>query len=87
MNMIQKMYNCEIPNYYGGDRSYKVSAWMAEGSNTVNMRTFDPNTGWSKDYPELGIFAVWSEKLSDYAKAGVKTMDDLIEYLYLVIKA
>jgi len=85
MNMIQKTYNCQIP--YWEDGKYKVSAWMAEGSDTVNMRSWDPIRGWSVDYPEQGIFAVWSEKLSDYAKVGIKTMDDLIEYLYWVVKA
>jgi hypothetical protein len=81
MNMIQKMYDCAVPVYEGVVREYQVSAWMAMGSDTVNIRLRDDVVGW---YELTGIQV---EKLSDYARAGVKTMDDLIRYLYWVIPA
>lgn len=81
MNMIQKMYTCLAPepgNWDSpGDKEFQVSAWMAQGSNSVNIRLRDEK-GW---YEYTGII---SEKLSDYYWAGVRTMDDLIEWLYWV---
>lgn len=86
--MIQKTYECEIPDITGAgsgySRRYKVSAWMAMGSDTVNLRSWDPLYGWSEDYPEHGITGTWTEKISHYLKSGVKTMDDLVEYLFYV---
>jgi hypothetical protein len=81
MNMIQKTYPCAVP-VLGMDvvREYDVSAWMAEGSNTVNLRLRD-GFGW------YGFMEVQVEKLSDYASKEIKTMDDLIEYLFWVVKA
>ena len=83
--MIQKMYDCALPVSQGfgfGDvvREYQVSAWMAEGSNTVNYRLRD-GLGW---YEFAGVQV---EKLSDYLSEGVMTMDDLVEYLFYVVKA
>lgn len=80
MNMIHKKYACSIP--YSGDRDfpYTVSAWMAEGSNTVNLTTYDRLFGWNKSV------GVQVEKLSDYVSAGVKTMDDLVKHLFYVIE-
>jgi hypothetical protein len=91
MNMIQKMYDCVLPlSDAFGERSveyrYQVSAWMAMGSNTVNITTRD-ESGWARNWPDQDLFAVSVEKLSDYINAGVKTMDDLIEYLFYVVKA
>lgn len=86
MNMIQKTYECEVPEQYAGsfDRSFKVSAWTAMGSDTVNFRSWDPKGGWDKDYPENGITAVQTERISDYAHMGIRTMDALVEYLFYV---
>lgn len=77
MNMIQKTYLCSVP--YSGDRDfpYTVSAWMAEGSDTVNIRMWDKLTGW------YGVIDV--EKLSSYVADGVKTMDDLVKHLFYVV--
>lgn len=85
MNMVQKMYNCVVPVYCieGLDnfvREYQVSAWMAMGSNTVNLRLRD-GLGWY-EYIDVQV-----EKLSDYTKHGVKTMDDLVRYLFWVVPA
>lgn len=89
MNMIQRTFNCEIPAQYKGsyDRKYKVSAWMAMGSNTVNLRMHDPKYGWQEDMIDIGVPAVIVEKLSDYASAGIRTMDDLVNHLFYVVKA
>ncbi len=87
MNMIHKVYECEVPaEYHDGyfDRQFKVSAWQAMGSDQVNMRTWDKSFGWSKDWPEDGITGVITEKLSDYASRGIRTMDDLINFLFYV---
>ena len=56
------------------------------GSDTVCFRSYDKIFGWSQDYPEQGITAVVVEKLSNYASKGIKTMDDLIDYLFYVVK-
>ena len=81
MNMIQKMYDCVLPVSPGfGDvaTEYQVSAWMAMGSDTVNLRLRD-GFGWYEYIP------VQVERLSDYAHKGVKTMDDLIKFLFYVV--
>jgi len=88
MNMIQKMYNCGLPvkSLFGEDmvQEYQVSAWQAMGSDTINYRLRD-GFGW---YSYGGLMPeVTTEKLSDYAHAGVQTMDDLIAYLFYVVKA
>lgn len=85
MNMIQKMYNCAMPVWADeglapGASEYQVSAWQAMGSDTVNLRLRD-DKGWYEFHP------VQVEKLSSYAAWGVKSMDDLIEYLFYVVKA
>lgn len=86
MNMIQKMYNCVVPGHSG--EGYQVSAWQAMGSNTVCMRTKDNKYGWSEDMTlDYGVPAVMVEKLSDYAHHGVRTMDDLVDFLFYVVKA
>jgi hypothetical protein len=89
MNMIQKMYDCVTPDEFAGSgfaRPYQVSAWMAMGSDTVNIRTRD-GFGWAEDMIKFGVPAVQVEKLSRYASKGITTMDDLIEYLFYVVKA
>lgn len=83
MNMVQKMYDCVMPVYTGEGldnfvREYQVSAWSAMGSDTVNLRLRD-GLGWFEYIP------VQVEKLSDYASHGVKTMDDLIRYMFWVV--
>jgi hypothetical protein len=85
MNMIQKTFDCARP-VSGLDyvQEYQVSAWMAMGSDVVNYRLRD-GLGWH-NYGGL-MPEVTSEKLSDYAKVGIRSMDDLIEYLFYVVKA
>lgn len=83
MNMIHKTYKCAYPGYKG-DVEYVVSAWQAMGSDSVNMTTFTPGVGWDRDYPEHGISRVHTEKLSSYIRRGIKTMDELIGYLFYV---
>jgi hypothetical protein len=88
MNMVHKVYDCvqpmtsavaeDNPVWGGYAQEYQVSAWMAMGSDTVNLKLRD-GLGW---YEYVGVV---TEKLSDYAKHGVKTMDDLIQYLYWVV--
>lgn len=77
--MIQKTYNCVLPGPTGYDYvlEYSVSAWMAMCSDTVNIRLRD-GFGWF-DYVPVQV-----EKLSAYAKHGVRTMDDLINHLFWV---
>lgn len=82
MNMIQKTYPCVIPvfmpeGFNNTAREYDISAWMAEGSDTVNLRYRDP-WGWGSE--------VMVEKLSWYKSFGVENMDDLVEHLYWVVK-
>lgn len=77
--MIHKMFKCETEL----GTQYEISAWQAMGSDTVNLRSRD-EWGWSQDWPEIGLTGVWSEKLSEYARYGVKTMDQLIDYLFYV---
>lgn len=81
MNMIHKMYTCfsPMPGHWDrpSDTEFQVSAWMAQGSDSVNIRLRDEK-GW---YEYTGII---TEKLSDYKSAGVRTMFDLIEHLYWV---
>lgn len=77
MNMIQKTYDC-VSAMVDTDGEwhmapFKVSAWHAMGSDTVNLRLHD-GSGW---YPW-----VITEKLSQYICKGVQTMDDLIGWLY-----
>jgi hypothetical protein len=88
MNMIQKMYNCVLPveSFFseGMAQEYQVSAWQAMGSDTINYRLRD-GFGW---YSYGGLMPeVTTEKLSMYAGMGIKSMDDLIEYLFYVVKA
>lgn len=84
MNMIHKTYPCAFPLISTDQRlgsvvrEYDISAWQAMGSDSVNIRMRD---GWGWGH------MVITEKLSSYVHQGVRTMDDLIEYLYWVVKA
>lgn len=79
--MVQKMYDIAKP-VPDTDiaREFQVSAWTAQGSSTINMRLRD-GLGW---YEFIGV---WTEDLRDYAKYGIRTMDELVGYLFHVVKA
>lgn len=80
MNIIQKTFLCTNPAALSEKTSrFEVSAWQGMGSDTVNIRLRDDFSGW---YNLIDV-----EKLSSYAAWGVKSMDDLIEYLFYVVKA
>jgi hypothetical protein len=74
MRMIQKSYTCHIPNTSLGE--YTVHAWMAPGANAVNMRVEDKG----------GFGPVETHKFDYYRPMG-QTIDDMIEWLFYVVKA
>lgn len=73
MRMIHKSYACHIPNT---SFEYTVHAWMAPGANAVNLRVEDKG----------GFGPVETHKFSYHRPLG-QTMDDMIEWLFYVIKA
>jgi hypothetical protein len=74
MRMIRKTYTCEVPGTNFGH--YKVHAWMAPGAKAVNIRVQDG----------LGFGPVEVHRFDWYRPVG-QTMDDLVEWLYYVVKA
>lgn len=74
MRMIHKSYQCFIPNTPYGE--YTVYAWMAPGAPSVNLRIKDAN----------GFSPVEVHKFDYYRPKG-QTMDELIEWLFYVVKA
>ncbi len=80
MNMIQQTFTCTMTiNAHDGlpeiVQEFRVSAWMAMGSDNVNMRMCD-EAGW--------IAGVETHKLSWYSQDGVRTMEEMVEFLFYV---
>lgn len=93
MNMVHKVYDCvqpmtsavaeDNPVWGGYAQEYQVSAWMAMGSNTVNIRLRD-GLGW---YDQVETHNLNDPVYRWQATVTGKrmSMDDLIQYLYWVV--